>query len=178
MAKVREVLISEFVDNNRESIQEYKSIEHLRVIKKIESERVKKEDEISTKTKKSVSSKKDMQKTLYLCENQFGDAVVKSEFLLKFGYQKNELDCFVPRYQAKLYAIKIDSPIKFYSTQGESCSLNQGDYVVIDGNHIYGARENAFETNYRLKDDAQKFNRKYTLKIAKLLQDEKNTLKF
>ncbi len=176
------VRVSEYAEENKEKFEKYGSIEHLSIIKKYDKNPLTKDKEPSkirknNRNKMSTYSSKNEPQIRYICENQFGEIIDKSEFMIKYGYEQKELGYYEPIDNKTLMAMKIDEPIAFCAMNGENFALDAGDYVVIapprkDYKLIYGMKQEEFERNFKPKKEADKFNRAYAKKYAKKSNEE------
>lgn len=143
MAKGKKVKVSNYILDNASALKVYKSIEHLKVIRR--------------KGKRT----SDFFKNIIVCTNQFGEEIEKSEFMIRYAYSKNKKGYLVPLHKKQLIAIQVQEDISFNSTQGEATNLVKGDYVVIDRDYFYGQSKEEFEKNYMPKREAIKFNKSF-----------------
>lgn len=134
--------ILEYLVKNKTNLKKYRNIEKLEVIKKTEI----------NETSNNVFRKR------YICKNQNGREIVKSDFMLKFAYAQNKKGYYVPLVNTIVYACQTQTKLQFMSTEGEKFVLNPGDYVVLNKKRgmIYGVKKQEFEENYKTSYRAKK----------------------
>lgn len=139
--------IINYVNEKKATFKQYKNCEKLKVIDVAE---------------KNVNANQ-YWKEKYVCQNQNGNLVYKTDFALNYHYSKNSKGVYSPLNDKSVLASKVASKIEFHTTEGEACSLVKGDYVVVSGNKIFGMKKEEFEENYKSTYLARKFNSAYEL---------------
>ena len=138
----KKVNIMDFIQSHKSEFKKFKNVEKLKVVRELEERR--KED-----------------KKYFLCLNQNGNEVVKSDFLLEYDYTKLKNGSYLARYHKNVYACQVNEAIEFSTSFGERCKLVVGDYVVMESNIIYGMNKEAFEENYKSNYKANKILKSY-----------------
>ena len=134
--KYLKIKIVPFMKILKKEIKKYKNIEKLTVIDEIEEG--------------LPNMKKD--ESYFLCQNQKGRPVVKTGFMLEYGYKKLSNGNFVPVDKLVVSALKVSKNIEFSDSFGSNTKLKAGDYVVIKDKNIIGMKKSIFEENYTLID--------------------------
>ena len=131
--KFTKIQIVSFVRELKKEFKKYKNIEKLTVIDTVESGLPKmKTDE-----------------KYFLCANQNGRPVVKTNFMLNYGYKKLASGCFVPVERPAVLALRTSKNIEFSDSFGANTKLRAGDYVVVYNKNIIGMKKSEFEENYK-----------------------------
>ena len=140
----RKVNIRKYIEVREKEFTKYKNVEKLKVVSEVEEKR--KED-----------------KAFFLCVNQNGKELVKSDFMLEYGYTKLSSGAYVPRDNRTVFAYQVDECIEFSQSFGEGIKLNIGDYVVLNKKSkiIMGMRKADFEENYKKAYAATKLTNSY-----------------
>lgn len=138
----KKINIFDFVKANKKEFKKFKNVEKLKVIKELEEKR--KED-----------------KKYYLCTNQNGNDLVKSDFMLNYDYSKLSNGLFVARYHKNVFAYQINLNIEFSNSFGERCKLVAGDYLILENDIIVGMKQKLFEENYKSVYKANKMLKSY-----------------
>lgn len=139
MKNSKKFRISEYFNNFADSVKKYRNIERIRVIEEIPEKR----DE-----KRKIK--------YYLCENQAKQKLIKSSFMLDFGYKKLSNGKYVPLSYRNVLALKLNENLSFSSSEGELINLVKGDYVVYSEDKYFGMKEDVFEKNYKSVYKAKK----------------------
>ncbi len=145
------IQIVPFVRELKKEFKTYKNVEKLKVV-----------DEIKEGLPKM---KKDS--IYYLCQNQNGHPVVKTKFLLDYGYKKLPSGAYVPVDKIKVLALQTTKNIMFSDSEGGLVKLKAGDYVVISKDMIKGMNRMDFEENYKTLYKADKIIKGYENELAK-----------
>jgi len=142
--KYRKVNIRKYIDLRLEEFKKFKNIEKLKIVKELEEKR--KED-----------------KAFFLCVNQNGKELIKSDFMLEYGYTKLSSGAYVPRDNKIVFACQVDECIEFAQSFGEGIKLNIGDYIVMNKQNkiIIGMKKDEFEENYKSVYKANKIMKNY-----------------
>lgn len=151
--KVRylKIKIVDFVRELKADFKKYKNVEKLTVVDQFEDKLPKmKENE-----------------TYYICQNQNGNLVIKSGFMLDYGYRKLPKGSFVPVDKGYVMALKTSKNITFSDSFGGTTKLKTGDYVVIQNKNIIGMKKSDFEENYVLLNKANKILKNYEEELVK-----------
>lgn len=138
----KKVNIMDYVQTHKTEFKKFKNVEKLKVVREV--------------TEKSTEDKK-----YFLCVNQNGKELVKSDFMLEYDYTKLKNGSYVARYHKNVYAYQIGEAIEFSTSFGECCKLNLGDYVVMESNIVIGMSKLAFEENYKSNYKASKILKSY-----------------
>ena len=133
MINFKKVKIRDYIKEHIDERKGYRNIERLRI-----------DDDVDIETADY--------KTKVHCVNHIGKDVLKSVFMLKYGYKKHSNGLFFPLANKKVNAIQVHEPIEFTSTDGNRCLLLENDFIVMnmDDNRmeIFGMSLEDFETNY------------------------------
>ena len=132
--KYSKIKIVPFIRDLKKELKKYKNVEKLEVV-----------DEIKEGLPKMKQDEK-----YFLCQNQNGKPVVKTGFMLEYGYKKLPSGSFVPVDKPVVSALKVSKNIEFSDSFGAKTKLKAGDYVVIKDKNIIGIKKSAFEENYTL----------------------------
>lgn len=138
----KKISIVDFVANHKKEFKRFKNTEKLKIVREIEERR--KED-----------------KKYFLCINQNGHEVVKSDFMLNYDYTKLANGSFIARYHKNVLALQVKSNIEFSNSYGERTKLFEGDYVVLENEIIIGMKKVLFEENYKSVYKANKMLKSY-----------------
>jgi len=148
------VNVKTYIKNYQEKFQQYKNVEELKIIDVAET---------------SLNSEKNFRKEKrYVCQNQNGNLIEKSSFMLEYGYLKNDKGFYTPIDNVKVMAMAVSSKIEFSGSEGDLFKLVKGDYIVISNNRIMGMKKSDFEENYVITK-----NKKTRTKNTKKVEDEK-----
>lgn len=149
--KYTKIKITEFVRNLKDEFKQYKNVEKLKVV-----------DQFEDKLPKMKADE-----DYFICENQNGNLVIKSGFMLEYGYKKLSKGFFVPQNNEKVFALKTSKNIIFSDSFGSATKLKAGDYVVIQNKDITGMKKSEFEQNYVLLNKANKIIKSYEEELTK-----------
>ena len=150
MKGFKKVNILSYVEAHKKELKKYKNVEKLTVIKELEERR-----------------KPD--KKYYLCKNQNGREVVKSDFMLEYSYKNIKNDVYVINYNVNVAAFQVDENIEFANGFGERRLLSVGDYVVVDSRIVDGMKKEIFEENYKSIYKANKTLKAYNEEIENVI---------
>lgn len=141
----KKVNIVEYSTQIKDRFDKFKNVEKLKVI-----------DEVDSK-----NFSKDTHKKYFLCKNQNGNPVVKSDFMLNYSYKKLANGNYIPLDNKKILACQVEENLQFSTSFGEICKIRVGDYIIIDDKLIYGMKKKEFEENYKTLYKANKILKSY-----------------
>jgi len=138
----KKVNIMDYVQTHTKEFKKFKNVEKLKVVRELEEKR--KED-----------------KKYFLCLNQNGKEVVKSDFMLEYDYTQLKSGAYIAKYHKNVFAYQVDEAIEFSTSFGECCKLVVGDYIVMENRIVYGVKKELFEENFKSNYKASKILRAY-----------------
>lgn len=150
MKRFKKVNILNYADEHKDKFKKYKNIEKLTVIRELEERR-----------------KPD--KKYYLCKNQNGREIVKSDFLLEYNFKQLKNNVYVINYNVNVVAFQVDENIEFSNSFGERRLLSVGDYVVMDTRIVDGIKKEIFEENYKSLYKANKTLKAYNEEVENVI---------
>lgn len=143
--KFLKIKVNDFVNEVKSEFKKYKNIEKLKIVCEV--------------------ANKDKKYRYFKCVNQQGEEVVKSSFVLDFGYERMKNGCFIPLNKKNVLAYQTPRNIEFSTSHGAICKLLAGDYIVIYGDNgskiIEGMPKKEFEANFKSAYKASKIIKSY-----------------
>lgn len=145
----KKVNVLDYIKKNKIDFKKFKNIEKLVIIKEIESDKE--------------------NRRLFLCKNQAGREVVRSDFMLEYDYNKLASGAYVKKERKVVLAFQVKENIQFSSSFGGICKLFKGDYIIMNDKIIDGIKKEDFEENYKSVYKANKLAKAYNEEIIRVM---------